>query len=59
MIVQVDVDIQQFGKEVLPATIQDVAQDIINRYCNVEYYNTKELERIAKNQFGEEDIYDH
>lgn len=59
MKVIVDVDIGQFGKEVLPTTIQDVAQDIINRYCNVEYYNTEELERIAKNQFGEEDIYDH
>lgn len=59
MMVQVDVDEKEFGVKITINTMEDVAQDIINRYCNVEYYNTEELERIAKNEFGKEDIYSH
>jgi len=51
MKVLVEVDKNQFGKDVLPSTITEVAQDIINRYCNTEYYDIEELEEIARNEF--------
>lgn len=51
MIVEVDVDVAQFGEDIEKETIKDVAQDIIDRYCNVNYYNLDELRLIVNNQF--------
>lgn len=53
MIVKVDVDEKEFGENISEGTMTDVAQDIIDRYCNSQYYNIEELEKIANNTFGD------
>ena len=59
MKVIVDVDEKEFGKGITKETMTNVAQDIVNRYCNVEYYDMEELEAISNNSFGTDDIYSH
>lgn len=51
MKVMVDIDEKQFGKNVERKTIKNVAQDIIDRYCGVEYYDEDDLRLIARNEF--------
>lgn len=51
MKVMIDIDEKQFGKNISRETGQVIAQDIIDRYCNVEYYNQEELEEIANGGF--------
>jgi len=50
MKVTVDIDEKQFGG-ISQETGQVIAQDIIDRYCGIEYYNQEELEQIANGEF--------
>ena len=52
MKVMVDVEEKQFGDSISQETGQIIAQDIIDRYCNTEYYNMEELEQIANGEFA-------
>ena len=51
MKIVVDIDEKQFGSSISKETGRTIAQDIIDRYCNVEYYNQEELKQIANNEF--------
>ena len=53
------IDARQFGENVSEKTMRCVIEDIIMRYCNTEYYNIEELEKIAENRLDCDDIYNH